>query len=143
MAQSLLVHSLNLLHFDSLLPLVNNVLKLMLVNLGEDVLVTIEIIHLLLLHIGDLRVDYICIDLVVWVEHNDVSLQLLDLLRRHHNLAVRSAGLHEMHDLLEVELVLVTEGLHLALLINEASIVLHPLVKLSELVIADVQEVLL
>ena len=115
----------------------------MLVHLSEDVLITIKIVHLLLLHLGDLCVDNISIDFVVRVKDNYVSLHLIDFLRRYDDFAMRSTRLHVMHDLLEIELVLITEGLNLALLIDEAPIVLHPLIKLCELIVADVQEVLL
>ena len=142
-AKTLLVFAFDLLALHTDGSLMNDVLKLMLVHLSEDVSVTIEVVDFLLLLLCYLVVDDSSIDLIVRIVNADVGLPLFNLLRWHNDLAVRSARLDEVHDLLEIKLVLVAETLDSGLLVNEDSVALHLCIELSELIVADVKELLL
>lgn len=98
-SQSLLVLLLELLHSDTDLTLVNDIIELLLQHLGKVMTVTLEIVDFLLLHLGDLLVNHVSVDLVVGVQVDQMRLHLFYLLRRNDNLTVGSSSLDEVQDL--------------------------------------------
>jgi len=72
-----------------------------------------------------------------------VLLHLILLLGWHHNSAVLLASLDEADDLAGIQVLVHADSLKSSLLLGKGLIVLHPLIKLSVLVIADVHEVFL
>ena len=110
-AKPFLILCFELLHSDADLPLMDDVFELLLQHLGEHVSITFEVIHLLLLHLLDLLLDGLGVDLVAGVEDADVLLHLLGLLRRNDDLTVRLAHLDEVDDLASIQVLLVADRL--------------------------------
>mmetsp|Transcript_16750 Transcript_16750/g.22584 ORF Transcript_16750/g.22584 Transcript_16750/m.22584 type:complete len:538 (-) Transcript_16750:1092-2705(-) len=110
-------------------------------DLGEHVPVALEVVHFLLLLLLNDLVNRLHVDLAVWVEQANVSLHLILLLLRYLHLALLLARADEGGDAAVLQVLRIANRLDALLLILEPSIILHHLIVLSELVVADVDEV--
>ena len=72
-----------------------------------------------------------------------MSFHLLLLLRWYHDTAVLLTSLDETDNLARIEILMHTDRLQSRLLLREALVVLHPLIELRVLVIADMDKVFL
>ena len=97
-AESLLVFTLELLHADSDLTLMDNVFELLLHDFGKHVAITLKVVNLLLFFFGNYLVDCLSINLVAGVEQDDVILHLFNLGGWHHHFAVLLSALDERDD---------------------------------------------
>lgn len=97
-AESLLVFTLELLHADSDLTLMDNVFELLLHNFSKHVAITLKVVNLLLFFFGNYLHDCLSINLVAGVEQDDVILHLFNLGGWHHHFAVLLSALDERDD---------------------------------------------
>ena len=140
-AKTLLILGLESLHLDSDLPLVDNAVELFVLDLGKHMPVAFKVIHLLLLHLRNLFIDQLSIDLIVRVVDTDMGFHLFLLLGWHNNSAILLACLDEANDLARVQILMHANCLQASFLLGKALVVLHPLVELGVLVITNVNEI--
>lgn len=119
----------------------DNTVELFVLDLGKHMPVAFKVIHLLFFHFSNLFIDQLSINLIVRVVDTDMGFHLFLLLGRHDDSAILLACLDEANNLARVQVLMHTDGLQSSFLLGKALVVLHPLVKLSVLVIANMDEV--
>ena len=140
-AKTFLILGFERLHLDSDLPFVDNTVELFVLDLGKHMPVAFKVIHLLFFHFSNLFIDQLSINLIVRVVDTDMGFHLFLLLGRHDDSAILLACLDEANNLARVQVLMHTDGLQSSFLLGKALVVLHPLVKLNVLVIANMDEV--